>query len=57
MRKQERERAKKREGDSGRAESKRDPSLIIHTKPTEHLAAQSFMPHFFYVFFFFCIER
>lgn len=53
VRKREGEHAKNREGEGVRAESKRDPSLIIHIKPTEHLAAQSFMPHFFNVFIYF----
>lgn len=46
-----RERAKKREGERVRAESKRDPSPIIHIKPTEHFAARSFMAHFLNVFY------
>lgn len=48
----ERKYVKKREGKRVRAESKKDPSLIIHIKSKEHLAAQSFMSCFCNVFSF-----
>lgn len=49
--KKEREHVKKRVGKRVEAETKRDPSLIVHKKPTEHLAAQSVMPQSFRIFF------